>query len=231
MKLLIISDVHSNLPCLEAVLAHEADADRIYCAGDCVDVGLYPKETVRRVRASGAVTVRGNHDDKVIRKFHALPPPPDEPWTFPLMNALHLGTEEITWLEQLPLRVRFVCDGVAYLMQHLYRGYESIASEEEFLAFWDDPETARDRSLRKVCIFGHTHRPAIDQFREDCLVINPGSVGYNRPDDPSIATRYLTITDGEIALRELTHPHCMARPVLGETFHRLYGHRRGPVIA
>ena len=227
MKLLILSDIHSNVHCLNAVLAHEKDADRIYCAGDFVDVGLYPKETVNRLRALRVPAVRGNHDDKIIRIFRAGPPGRDQEWTFPIMNAQQLDEEDIAYLAALPEQIRFSADGVSYVMQHLYRGYESIETLEEFLEFWADPSTAEDRSRKKVAIFGHTHRPFIRTLREDCLVINPGSVGYNRPDDPSIATRYLTITDGEIELKDLHHDHCMSRPELGREFQRRHGHPRG----
>lgn len=227
MKILVISDIHSNALCLEAVLSAEKDADRIYCLGDFVDVGLYPEETVQRLRDIQAVAVRGNHDDNIIRKYHSLPPADDEPWTFPLMNALHLSSESIAYLESLPERLRFQADGTSYLLQHLYHGYDGIESIEQFLEFWDDPESAADRQLRKVCLFGHTHKPIINQLREDCWVVNPGSVGYNRPKDPSIATRYLTITDGHIELKDLLHPHCLSRPHLGAVFQEKYGHLKG----
>ncbi|MCC5848966.1 MAG: metallophosphoesterase family protein [Verrucomicrobia bacterium] len=228
MKLLVISDIHSNIHCLNAVLEREKDADRIYCAGDFVDVGLYPKETVHRLRELKVPAVRGNHDDKIIRIFRSGPPDEDQEWTFPIMNAQHLDEEDIEYLDTLPEQIRFTADGVSYVMQHLYQGYQSIETETEFLEFWDDPTETVDRSQKKVAIFGHTHRPAIRIIREDCLVVNPGSVGYNRPSDPSIATRYLTITDGEIELKDLHHDHCMSRPELGREFLRRHGHLRGP---
>ena len=220
MKLLFISDIHSNLPCLNAVLEEEKDADRIYCAGDFVDVGLYPKETVRRLRELNVPSVRGNHDDKVIRIFREPSSGKEREWSFPVMNAESLDRDDIDYLEHLPEQIRFSADGILFAMQHLYRGYDRIETEAEFLQYWDDPATGEDRDKLKVAVFGHTHRPEIRSVRDDCLVINPGSVGYNRPDDPSIATRYITITNGAIALQELEHPHCMSRPDLGKEFLR-----------
>ena len=43
MKALIISDIHSNIYGLEAVYKKEKDSDIIYCAGDLVDYGPFPK--------------------------------------------------------------------------------------------------------------------------------------------------------------------------------------------
>ena len=222
MKLLFLSDIHSNLPCLNAVLEKENDADLIYCAGDFVDVGFYPKETVQRLRDLNVPSVRGNHDDKVIAIFRGTSPGEDQEWSFPLMNARNLDQDDIDYLEKLPEQIRFSADGIFFVMQHLYRGYDQIETEAEFLEFWNDPATGEDRSQLKVAVFGHTHRPEIRSVREDCLVINPGSVGYNRPDDPSIATRYLTITNGSIELKELEHPHCMSRPDLGKLFRQRF---------
>jgi len=51
MKALIISDIHSNIYALEAIWAQERDNDIIYCAGDLVDYGPFPKEVLDWVRA------------------------------------------------------------------------------------------------------------------------------------------------------------------------------------
>jgi hypothetical protein len=58
----VISDVHGNLPALEAVLADLGSVDTLVCCGDLV--GYYPDvaEVVDRVRALGALVVRGNHE-------------------------------------------------------------------------------------------------------------------------------------------------------------------------
>ena len=55
MKALILSDVHSNVIALEAIWAREGDADAIYCAGDLVDYGVYPRETLRAYPNNPAV--------------------------------------------------------------------------------------------------------------------------------------------------------------------------------
>jgi hypothetical protein len=69
MKALILSDVHSNIVALEAIWAREGDADAIYCAGDLVDYGVYPRETLAWMRAHNVVCVQGNHDRQVAETF------------------------------------------------------------------------------------------------------------------------------------------------------------------
>jgi predicted phosphodiesterase len=64
MRLAIISDIHSNLPALEAVLADVATADveETWCLGDVVGYGAQPDDCARLVRESCALCLVGNHD-------------------------------------------------------------------------------------------------------------------------------------------------------------------------
>ncbi len=64
MRLAILSDIHSNLPALEAVLADARDAavDEIWCLGDVVGYGAQPDQCATLVRAQCSVCLVGNHD-------------------------------------------------------------------------------------------------------------------------------------------------------------------------
>ena len=66
MKILIISDIHGNLAALDAVTEK---ADMIFCLGDIVNYGPYPKACTERVRALTNNVVRGNHDNAVGRNM------------------------------------------------------------------------------------------------------------------------------------------------------------------
>src|SRR5208282_2666438 len=61
VRVAFISDVHSNLEALEAVL-DEVGRARVYCCGDIVGYGASPNEVVRVLRDVGATCVIGNHD-------------------------------------------------------------------------------------------------------------------------------------------------------------------------
>lgn len=61
MKLLVISDIHSNYGALLAV-AHAEKPDGIWCLGDLVDYGPEPAEVVQWVRHNANQCVLGNHD-------------------------------------------------------------------------------------------------------------------------------------------------------------------------
>jgi predicted phosphodiesterase len=64
MRLALISDIHSNLPALEAVLAdaETAGVDQVWCLGDVVGYGAEPNECTAMVRAQCQVCLVGNHD-------------------------------------------------------------------------------------------------------------------------------------------------------------------------
>lgn len=62
MRALILSDIHSNIDALEAVLAAAPAYDVVWNLGDLVGYGAAPKLVLQRVREIGSVFVRGNHD-------------------------------------------------------------------------------------------------------------------------------------------------------------------------
>ena len=62
MRIAVLSDIHANLPALEAVLEALGRVDAIWNLGDVVGYGPHPDEVVARLRELGAVGVRGNHD-------------------------------------------------------------------------------------------------------------------------------------------------------------------------
>ncbi|WJH32178.1 metallophosphatase family protein [Paenibacillus sp. CC-CFT747] len=138
MKLLILSDVHSNVDSLEAIIRKEKDSDLIYCAGDLVDVGFYPQEVIDCIRENKIISVKGNHDELVIQTFRSgkhLEDLPDDQLTWPIVNARKLKESSIAYLETLPKQIDFQFDEVSYSLQHLYKGYETIGSLQEFMVF------------------------------------------------------------------------------------------------
>lgn len=223
MKLLIISDIHSNVHALEAVYEQERDSDIIYCAGDLVDIGPYPKEVIEWVQAHDVHCVQGNHDRTVIEcyrdpKLQQLRP---EERLWKHHNALQLDETHIEFLEQLPESITFNCDGWDYVMQHMYKGYEPIKSLEELRIFWmrkyrgqsesiSVQDAVQDQSAKRL-IFGHTHRQTIHYYSQNESFINPGSLAYDKGFDfvtdvlPVTEVHYMTITDGVVEMKTLAY--------------------------
>lgn len=221
MKILFISDIHSNIQALEAVLAAEKDADLVYCAGDLVDVGFHPVEVIALIRDRGIPCVQGNHDRKIIKKYREGVALEKTPENWVELNAQLLGEEEIRYLENLPERLSFAHDGISWMMTHMYQGYEVITADYVFDEFWGDSPVDPNCSTRAM-VFGHTHWQGQMWLSNQSFWLNPGSIGYNRPVDPSIATRYATVTDKQVKFHQLEHSHCQHRKAKQEVFFRKF---------
>ena len=213
MKLLLISDVHGNIQALEAVLATEADADAVYCAGDLVDYGPFPREVLDLVRERNIPCVSGNHDERVVefagnREQWAEIRPQERHWVHQNVEALHAG--DIGFLDALPESLEFTADGHEYHLRH--RGakkYDLMQLLPEFEAHWSggqSPALSCGGTARVVV--GHTHIPAVHYLANDRLWLNPGSVSY-RPVrqnlDLSRDADYMTVVDGAVNFHRLAY--------------------------
>jgi diadenosine tetraphosphatase ApaH/serine/threonine PP2A family protein phosphatase len=66
VRVAVLSDIHSNLVALDAVLGSVASVDQVWHLGDVVGYGAQPNEVIERLRSLDAVGVRGNHDAAAI---------------------------------------------------------------------------------------------------------------------------------------------------------------------
>src|SRR4051794_33173092 len=71
MKYALISDIHANLPALEAVLAdiETRGVDAVYHLGDLVGYAPWPNEVVSLISARGIPGVAGNYDSTVAADY------------------------------------------------------------------------------------------------------------------------------------------------------------------
>lgn len=209
MKLLILSDLHSNIYALNAIWAKESDCDAIYCVGDLTDYGPFPAEVIRWFREHQVKTVFGNHDRNLIRVYEQLSGDmsgiPSEDFRWVHHNCCRLTNEDVDYLKSLPETLDFVADGYYYRLCHEFApDYARPQGIHQFDAHVNRvPLQRHDLPIR--LLFGHTHRQAICQFRGDRLWMNPGSASYRRPDDPDKAAHYAVIEDGVISLRSVEY--------------------------
>lgn len=210
MRYLILSDIHANWEALEATLEQAAGRyDKILCCGDIVGYGADPNRVVEWSRETLAAIVRGNHD----KAGAGLD---DLEWFNPVAQAATYWTQaELTpanleYLRNLP-RGPLALEG--FLMLH-----GSPMDEDEYLVNSYDAAQVRGYLESALYFFGHTHlqggflfapggvrRLARPEPPEDSLalelepdhyyLVNPGSVGQPRDQDPRAA--YLVYSPGE----------------------------------
>lgn len=188
MRIGIISDIHGNLPALEAVLNDLGPRrlDAVYCLGDLVGYAAFPNQVTERIRAEGIPTIMGNYDDGV--GFDR-----DEcgcAYTDPVEKSL--GDRSLAWtraevtadnkafLRTLATEIRFEADGRRVLLVH-----GSPRKINEYL-FEDRPIASFQRlaasSQADIIVFGHTHRP-YTKLVDGVLFVNAGSVGKPKDGD------------------------------------------------
>lgn len=182
MKLAVISDIHGNLPALNAVLAdiQARSVDLILNLGDIVSGGLFPAETADRLMPLNIPTIRGNHERQLLEQDVASMSLSDR-HAFERLRAPHWH-----WLKKLPAELTINDD---VLMVHGVPGDDRIYLLEDVTASGVRPSSearvlsfVADRSASLI-LCGHTHIPRQLRLADGRLIVNPGSVGLQAYDD------------------------------------------------
>ena len=196
MRIAVLSDIHANLPALEAVASDLPPVDQVWVLGDTVGYGPQPNEVVTTLQAMGARSVLGNHDGAAIGAVDANQFNPDArraiEWTAEVVDA-----NARAYMAALP-EVRRDGDLTAVHgspRDPIWEYITSIGIAAANLEHFDS----------RLCLFGHTHVPiayrAVDgtveavhgmpgervQLGAARTLINPGSVGQPRDGLPDAA--------------------------------------------
>lgn len=173
MRLAIVSDIHGNLPALEAVVADAGAVDGWLNLGDTVAGPLWPAATAARLMALAWPTIAGNHERQMLHQ------------AWQRMDAIDrhtracLAPEQLAWLAALPATLEPVA-GLVCL--HGRPGCDHDGLLETVTPRGMRPATPAEVAQRLgslqagLVLCGHTHLPRLMQLG-GTLVVNPGSVG------------------------------------------------------
>lgn len=199
MQIAIISDIHANLFALEAVLEVLPVYDQLWCLGDTIGYGPRPNECLDYMRGLGTHVLTGNHDlaclgELPLDDFNDLARAANE-W-----NNQQLLPDLRTYLHERPAKLAVEPD---VLLAHasprdpIWEYIENTAIAQANLGLF----------TQHLCLVGHTHVPMIfaqhadgevtfgyTQHEESVqlrpgsrYILNPGSVGQPRDDNPRAA--------------------------------------------
>jgi putative phosphoesterase len=221
-QITIFSDIHANLPALEAVLQ---DMDRRgavnrYCLGDLVGYGTSPNEVIHLIRERQVPTIMGNYDQGVGNDSDDC----GCAYTDPLSEALgkrsiawsnlHTTPENKAFLRSLAPEVRLNAGDLRILLVH-----GSPRKINEYL-FVDRPDASLERLMDSaqvdVLICGHTHKPYHRVLPSGRHVINDGSVGKPKDGDPRAGYIILNVTGDQLSVEFLRVDYdveCAARAI------------------
>ena len=212
MRIALFSDIHANLPALEACL-ETLDAlspDAVYCLGDLVGYNVWPNEVIRAIRRRGIPTITGNYDlgigiagDDCGCAYKTDVEKAMGQQSISFTNAI-IEPEERAYLRDLPahIRVTFERNGHPF---HLLLVHGSPRKVNEYL-FEDRDEKSLLRILEQadadILCFGHTHKPSHRVLAQETTAgiryrhaINTGSVGKPKDGDPRGCLVLLHIND------------------------------------
>lgn len=212
MKIALFSDIHSNLPALEAFFADVElqHPDVIYCLGDLVGYNVWPNEVINEIRKRNIPTIAGNYDFGIGRMSD------DCGCAYKTEREKEMGKisisytnsvveeDERLYLRTLPAHIR-----VEYQLNddklNLLLVHGSPRKINEYL-FEDREEKSLLRIIEQadadILCFGHTHKPyhrilnsekdGAPHFRH---AINIGSVGKPKDGNPQGGYVMLTINE------------------------------------
>ncbi len=200
MRYGILGDIHANLSALRAVLdrLQTERVDRVISVGDVVGYGAAPRECIALVRDIGAVVVKGNHDAACVgeidvRYFNNYARDAVR-WTQSVVTE-----SDCEWLASLPMIAN---------LDHCSVGHGTYFRPElfDYIQSTTDADPSLDAMVLPVCFVGHTHVPVtLMRLKDDPLrtaytidpeidlsesaraLINVGSVGQPRDEDPRAA--------------------------------------------
>jgi len=215
-RLAIFSDIHANLPAMEAVAAHirQGGYDAVYCLGDIGGYASQPNEVQALIMAMGCPTVMGNYDDGVGFNEDDCGCHYVKPFDIRMSNISFLWTREHTtadnkaWLRALPREIRLDREGLRILLCH-----GSPISTTEYLF-----ENRSDGYLRQftsggkhdahadIIAFGHTHVP-YHRVVDGVHFVNTGSVGRPKDGDPRAGYCVLTLDHNSIQVEQVRLPY------------------------
>jgi predicted phosphodiesterase len=203
LRILLLSDIHSNLEALQACLAAAPAHDAIVNLGDVVGYGASPNEVTARVREMGGTFVRGNHD-KVVAGLENIESFNPIAGMAAMWNREHLAADHLEWLRDLPkgpVRVEEF-SGVQFV-------HGAPDDEDRYVVTLEDALSTLATSASGVTFLGHTHIQGLFALRAGMAenihpeystvgnretwdvqletgatyMINPGSIGQPRDGD------------------------------------------------
>jgi putative phosphoesterase len=199
----VITDIHANLPALQAVLARidELGIQSVFCGGDLVGYGPHPNGVCALIAEREIPTIYGNYDYAIARDEK------DCGCAYVTTHDRELGQLSVDWtlahtsqdskdfMHGLPFDLHFPVGSVDV---HLVHG--SPRKVNEYL-FEDKPARMYERiaaaETDPVLVFGHTHKPWVHEYG-GVLFVNCGSIGKPKDGDPRGAFAVLRAAAGSV---------------------------------
>ncbi len=216
MKLALISDIHSNLEALEAVLAdiETRKVDKIVCLGDVVGYGPDPIACLELVESHCDIKLMGNHEFGVLGLL-------------PLDTLNQYARHSMDWTTQkmTDREISIIAEyDIEAECEDCYLVHASPYEPDRwhYILSGQDAEAGFEKTQHKLAFFGHTHLPMIfsrgtdgrvrsqaghdfDPDEDSRYLVNVGSVGQPRDNDPRACYAIYDSVETAVTYRRITY--------------------------
>lgn len=216
MRVAVVSDIHSNLAALTAVLSDLPSVDEVWCLGDIVGYGPDPNECIQTLLALKHVSIAGNHDLAAVGMVDIADFNPDAAeaarWT-----GAQLSSVNAEIIRRLP-------------QEHTIGDFTLVHGSPrnpiwEYIVHPAQAAANLSRFETQYCLVGHTHSPAVFwgpegknpaggqrpapgavyALEQRRLILNPGSVGQPRDRDPRASYAIIDFKQREVQFRRVAY--------------------------
>ena len=210
MKFGVISDIHANLPALQAVLNEFANrqVDQVICLGDIIGIGPQPDECVNTIMAlNDVIVLEGNHEQYFANGI--------DPDTFAAMSREerehhrwqrnHMGGKAKLKLLNLSGKLRFECEGVTISLSHY--GVDKRGNILPTVTAYTDENIRQMFGMDShVYLFGHDHHHFVRNYKGQTYIC-VGSAGCPEGELGIAVAGILQVENGDFAYESIAVPY------------------------
>jgi len=224
IQIAIFSDVHGNLPALEAVLndIEKRGVVQKFCLGDLVDFAPWGNEVIHTMQNLNIPCIMGNHDERIAFDIPVIPLiKHSQEETAARFLAIDHSKKNITesnkkYLSELPfhLKLNYKVGEKHWNIQLVHSGLES---NDTYLYESENDDVFNQMlqdSQSDVVVMGHTHLSFLKQIKNQKWAINSGSVGRSKEENRLASYLILTLLENEIIPEIIQIPYDLEKVCL-----------------
>ena len=200
MKILLISDIHSNFEAFQQIVNH-TDYDEILFAGDVVDYGPSPKDVFYVLEYLKAKRVLGNHDAAAAFGIDCRSSPATYAASVATRSRITtqlMPKKSLELLGKAEKKLNLEFDGLRVRLLHAAPG------DELYRYISKDEASKLEQNGADLLVLGHTHIP-YEIRNEKLWVVNPGSAGMPKDGDPRASFAILDTVKRQVEFRRISY--------------------------
>jgi len=224
IRIAVFSDVHGNLPALNAVLEdmEKRGVTQKFCLGDLVDFAPWGNEVIEKIRNLNIPCLMGNHDERIAFDLPVIPLSKHSPEeTEARLIAIDHSKKYITennkmFLSELPfhMKLNYKTGKKHWNIQLVH---SSLTSNDTYFYESEDDKVFVEmlKELQSdIVAMGHTHLSFKKYFESEGWAVNCGSVGRSKEENRLASYLIITMTDDHIIPEIIQIPYPLEETAL-----------------